>query len=86
MDVLTATYEEQEPKRGTRPGGQNQRDAVARQKREEGNRFPVLVGEVGALQSALQQRPAPLPREVGVQKSEASWKPLETGTSFFMSG
>ena len=84
VDVVTATYEEQEYKRRTRRGGQNQRDAVARQNREEGKRFPVLVGEVGALRSALQRRPAPVPREVGLQDSEASWKPLERGTSLFM--
>ena len=38
--------------------------------KKEGKRFLVLVGEVGALQSALQRRPAPVPREVGLQDSE----------------
>ena len=80
MYVLTATYEEQEYKRRTRLGGQNQPDAVAWQIREEGKRFPVLAGEVGAVQSALQRRPAPVPRAVGLQTGEASWKPLEKGT------
>ena len=85
VDALTATYEEQEYKRRTRPG-QNQRDAVARQNREEGNRFPVLVGEVGALRSALQRQPAPVPEKLACRNSEASWKPLERGTSLFMHG
>ena len=53
---------------------------------EEGKRFPVLAGEVGAVQSALQRRPAPVPRAVGLQTGEASWKPLEKGTFWFMHG
>ena len=86
VDVLTATYEEQEHKRRTRRGGQNQRDEVARQNREGTKRFPVLVGGLGALRSGVQRRPAPVPREVGLQDSEASWKPLAKGTSLFMHG
>ena len=42
VNVLTATHEEQEYKRRTRRGGQNQRDEVARQNREGTKRFPVL--------------------------------------------
>ena len=83
MDVLTATYEEQEQKRCTRRGGQNQRDESARQNREGTKRFPVLVGDLEALRSGLRRRPAPVRREVGLQDSEASWKPLAKGTSMF---
>ena len=67
----------------TRLGGQNQRDAVSQQNREANRKFPVLVGEVGALRQGLQQRPAPVPREVGLQHG---WKPLDKGTSFFTTG
>ena len=80
VDVLTANYEEQEYHRLTRRGGHHQRDAVAQQHREASKRFPVLVGEVGALRQRFQRRPAPVPREVGLQHGEASWKPLEKGT------
>ena len=76
VDVVTATYEEQEYKRRTRRGGQNQRDKVARQSREESKKFPLLVGDLGTPRSGLQRRPAPVPREVGLQHGEASWKPL----------
>ena len=76
VDVVTATYEEQEYKRRTRRGGQNQRDEVARQSREESKKFPLLVGDLGTPRSGLQRRPAPVPREVGLQHCEASWKPL----------
>ena len=86
MDVLTATYAEQEYHRRTRRGGQNQCDEVARQNREAAKRFPVLVGDLGTLRSGLQQRPAPVPREVGLQQGEASWKPLAKGTSLFSYG
>ena len=86
VDVLTATCEEQEQKRRTRRRGQNQRDEVARQNREGARRFPVLVGDLDALRSGLRRRPAPVPREVGLQDSGASWKPLAKGTSLFMHG
>ena len=76
MDVLTATSEEQEQKRRTRRGGKNQREEVARQNREGAKKFPVLVGDLEAIRSSLQSRPAPVPREVGLQK----------GTSLFMHG
>ena len=72
VDVLTATFQEQGLKRRTRRGGQNQRDEAARQNREGTKRFPVLVGDLGALRPGLQRRPAPVPREVGLQDSEAS--------------
>ena len=36
--------------------------------------------------SGLHRRPAPVPREVGLQQGEASWKPLEKGTSLFSYG
>ena len=83
---LSSTYEEQEPKTRTRRGGQSRSDRVARQNREEGKQFPVLVGEVGALRSALGQRPHPVPREVGLQTSEASLMPCEKGTAYVMHG
>ena len=86
MDVLRATYEEQEYKRCTRRGGQNQRDGVARQNKEVAKRFPVLVGDLDAFRSGLQRRPAPVPREVGLQDSEASWRPWAKGTSLFLHG
>ena len=66
VDVLTATYAEQEEHRRTHRGGQNQRDAVAQQNRKEVKRFPVLVGDLDALRSGVQRRPAPFPREVGL--------------------
>ena len=31
-------------------------------------------------------RPAPVPREVGLHEGEASWKPLAIGTSLFSYG
>ena len=86
VDVLEATFEEQEHKRRTRCGGQNWRDEAARQNREEGNKFPVLVGDVGALRSALRQRAHPVPREVGLQPLDASLKPDEKGISCCMRG
>ena len=86
MGVLTAAYEEQDYQRRTPRGGQNQRDEVARQNREGSKRFPVWVGDLGTLRSGLQRRPAPVPRKVGLQPSEASWKPLAKGTSLFTYG
>ena len=86
MDVLTAAYAEQEEHRRTRRGGQNQRDEVARLNRKEVKRFPVLVGDLDALRPGVQRRPAPVPREVGLQQGEASWKPLAKGTSLFSYG
>ena len=83
MDALAATYEEQEDHRRTRRGGQNQRDEVARLSKKEAKRFPVLIGDLSTLRSGLQRRPAPVPREVGLQQGEASWKPLAKGTSLF---
>ena len=41
--------------RRTHRGGQNQRDEVARLNRKEAKRFPVLVGDLDALRSGLQQ-------------------------------
>ena len=64
----------------------NQRDEVARLNRKEAKRFPVLVGDLSTLCSGLHRRPAPVPREVGLQQGEASWKPLEKGTSLFLYG
>ena len=49
------------------------------------DKFPVLVGEVDALRPGLQER-QPQPRTVGLQRSEASLKPCEKGTSFFTTG
>ena len=86
MDALAATYEEQEDHRRTRRGGQNQRDEVARLSKKEAKRFPVLIGDLSTLRSGLQRRPAPVPREVGLQQGEASWKPLAKGTSLFSYG
>jgi len=86
VDVLTATSEEQEQKRRTRRGGKNQREEVARQNREGAKKFPVLVGDLEAIRSSLQSRPAPVPREVGLQEGEASWKTSAKGTSLFMHG
>ena len=86
VDVLTSTYEQQEVQRRTRRGGQNQRDATAHQNRREMKRFPVLVGEVDALRQGVQRRPARVPRQVGLQEGEASWKPLAKGTSLFSYG
>ena len=40
----------------------------------------------GTLRSGLQRRPAAVPREVGLQQGEASWKPVAKGTSLFSSG
>ena len=54
--------------------------------KETGKRFPGLVGEVDALQRGLQRRPDPVPREVGLQPGEASWRPWEKGASFFTTG
>ena len=49
-------------------------------------RFPVLIGEVDALRQGVQRRPARVPRQVGLQEGEASWKPLAKGTSLFSYG
>ena len=86
MDVLEAVNEEQERKRRTSCGGQNRRGEVAWRNREEGNVFPVLVGKVSALRSALRQRLHPVPREAVLQSQDASLKPEKKGTSFFMYG
>ena len=86
VDVLTSTYEQQEVQRRTRRGGQNQRDATAHQNRREMKRFPVLVGEVDALRQGVQRRPARVPRQVGLQEGEASWKPLAKGTALLSYG
>ena len=63
VDVLTANNEEQEYHRRTRRGGQNQRDAVARQNREANRGF---LSWLEKLEQGLQRRPAPVPREVGL--------------------
>jgi len=86
VDAPAATYEEQEYHRRTRRGGQNQRDATAQFHRKEAKRFPVLVGDLDALRQGIQRRPAPVPREVGLEQGEASWKPLAKGTSLFSYG
>ena len=52
----------------------------------EMKRLPVLVGEVDALRQGVQRCPACVPRQVGLQEGEASWKPLEKGTSLFSYG
>ena len=83
VDVLTSTYEQREVQRRTRRGGQNQRDATAQQNRR---RFPVLVGDLDALRRGVQRRPARVPRQVGLQEGEVSWKPLAKGTSLFSYG
>ena len=83
---MTSTYEQQEVQRRTRRGGQNQRDATAHQNRREMKRFPVLVGEVDALRQGVQRRPARVPRQVGLQEGEASWKPLAKGTALLSYG
>ena len=75
VDVLASTYAEQEVHRRTRRGGQNQRDATAQQNRKELKTFPVLVGDLDALRQGVQRRPARVPRQVGLQEGEASWKP-----------
>ena len=59
---------------------------MARPNREGSKTFPVLVGDLGTLRSGLQRRPASVPREVGLQHGEASWKPLAKGTSLFTYG
>ena len=83
VDVLTSTYAEQEEHRRTRRGGQSQRDAVAQFNRRAAKRFPVLAGDLDALRQGVQRRPAPVPRQVGLQEGEASWKPLAKGTALF---
>ena len=45
-----------------------------------------MVGEVDAFQRGLQRRPDPVPRQVGLQPGEASWKIWEKGTSCFATG
>ena len=45
-----------------------------------------MVGEADSFRRGLQQRQGPVPREVGLQPSEASVKPCEKGTSFFTTG
>ena len=49
-------------------------------------RFPVLVGEVDALRQGVQRHPARVPRQVGLQEGEASWKPLAKGTALLSYG
>ena len=83
---MTSTYAEQEVHRRTRRGGQNQRDAVAQQNRKELKRFPVLVGDLDALRQGVQRRPVRVPRQVGLQEGEASWKPLAKGMALFSCG
>ena len=85
-DALAATYAEQEVHRRTRRGGQNHCDATAQFNRRELKRFPVLVGDLDALRQGVQRRPAPVPRQVGLQEGEASWKPLAKGTALFSYG
>ena len=80
MDALAATYAEQEEHRRTRRGGQNQRDATAQFNRREAKRFPVVVGDLDALRQGVQRRPAPVPRQVGLQEG------VEKGTSLFSHG
>ena len=82
-DVLTSTYAAQDVQRRTRRGGQNQHDATAQQNRR---RFPVLLGDLDALRRGVQRRPARVPRQVGLQEGEASWKPSAKGTSLFSYG
>ena len=36
----------------------------------------MLVGDLDALRQGVQRCPAPVPRQVGLQEGEASWKPL----------
>ena len=86
VDALASTYAEQEVHRRTRRGGQNQRDATAQRNRDELKKFPVLVGDLDALRQGVQRRPARVPRQVGLQEGEASWKPLAKGTSLFSYG
>ena len=86
VDVLASAYAEQEEHRRTRRGGQNQRDATAQYNRRELEKFPVLVGDLDALRQGVQRRPARVPRQVGLQEGEASWKPLAKGTSLFSYG
>ena len=86
VDALASTYAEQEVHRRTRRGGQNQRDATAQQNREGLKKFPVLVGDLDALRQGVQRRPARVPRQVGLQEGEASWKPLAKSTSLFSYG
>ena len=86
MDALAATYAEQEEHRRTCRGGQNQRDATAQFNRRELKRFPVLVGDLDALRQGVQRRPAPVPRQFGLQEGEASWKPLAKGMALFSYG
>ena len=83
---MASTYAEQEVHRRTRRGGQNQRDATAQHNREGLKKFPVLVGDLDALRQGVQRHPARVPRQVGLQEGEASWKPLAKGTSLFSYG
>ena len=86
VDAFASTYAEQEVHRRTRRGGQNQRDATAQHNREGLKKFPVLVGDLDALRQGVQRHPARVPRQVGLQEGEASWKPLAKGTSLFSYG
>ena len=86
VDAFASTYAEQEVHRRTRRGGQNQRDATAQRNREGLKKFPVLVGDLDALRQGVQRHPARVPRQVGLQEGEASWKPLAKGTSLFSYG
>ena len=74
VDALAATFAEQEVHGRTRRGGQNQRDATAQYNRRELKKFPVLVGDLDALRQGVQRRPAPVPRQVGLQEGEAIGK------------
>ena len=86
VDAFASTYAEQEVHRRTRRGGQNQRDATAQHNREGLKKFPVLVGDLDALRQGVQRHPARVPRQVGLQEGEASWKPLAKGTSLLSYG
>ena len=86
VDAFASTYAEQAVHRRTRRGGQNQRDATAQHNREGLKQFPVLVGDLDALRQGVQRHPARVPRQVGLQEGEASWKPLAKGTSLFSYG
>ena len=86
VDAFASTNAEQEVHRRTRRGGQNHRDATAQHNREGLKKFPVLVGDLDALRQGVQRHPARVPRQVGLQEGEASWKPLAKGTSLFSYG
>ena len=53
-------------------------------------RYPCSVAsDIGlphSFRQGVQRRPARVPRQVGLQEGEASWKPLAKGTSLFSYG